>query len=175
MAELLRGSIKKKSMNTIPFNAKMRTLAYVMIHNLYLVTNLTTLFWPMTIFLYDLYRHKEFDICGHIYHLLTKSIIKRNTRTLMPFPTLIMGLIAKTRLKVPSGLTIVPRDYPIGANISLDPKSVSLKFQGIMLKKRVEILRKRLTDSPKHQKVLLNHPPKHKHWDPIVLITSWQG
>ena len=35
----------------------------------------------------------------------------------MPFPTLIMGLIAKTRLKFPNGLTIVPRDYPIGANI----------------------------------------------------------
>ena len=27
-----------------------------------------------------------------------------------------MGLIAKTRLKVPSGHTIVPGDYPIGAN-----------------------------------------------------------
>ena len=35
----------------------------------------------------------------------------------MPFPTLIMGLIAKTRLKFSSGLTIVPRDNPIGANI----------------------------------------------------------
>ena len=35
----------------------------------------------------------------------------------MPFPTLIMGLIIKTRLKIPSGLTIVSRDYPIGANI----------------------------------------------------------
>ena len=34
----------------------------------------------------------------------------------MPFPTLIMGLIAKTRLKFPSGLTIVPKDYTIGAN-----------------------------------------------------------
>ena len=34
----------------------------------------------------------------------------------MPFPTLIMGLIAKTSLKIPSGLSIVPRDYPIGAN-----------------------------------------------------------
>ena len=32
------------------------------------------------------------------------------------FPSLIMGLIAKTRLKVPSGFTIMPRDYPIGAN-----------------------------------------------------------
>ena len=115
MVELLGGSLKK-SMNTILFNAEMRTLAYVMIHNLYSVTNLTTLSAPRTIFLYDLYTHKEIDIYGHIFHLLSKSITKRNSRTIMPFPSLIMGLIAKTRLKVPSGFTIVPRDYPIGAN-----------------------------------------------------------
>ena len=103
-------------MNTIPFNLEMRILAYVMIHNLYPVTNLTTLSTPRTIFLYDLFTHKEIDICGHIFHLLTKSITKRNPRTIMPFPTLIMGLIAKSKLKIQSGLTIVPRDYPIGAN-----------------------------------------------------------
>ena len=34
----------------------------------------------------------------------------------MPFPSLIMGLIAKLRLKLPSGLTVVQRDYPIGAH-----------------------------------------------------------
>ena len=34
----------------------------------------------------------------------------------MPFPSLIMGLTAKTKLKFPSGLTVVPRDYPIGAH-----------------------------------------------------------
>ena len=28
-----------------------------------------------------------------------------------------MGLIAKTKLKLPSGLTLVQRDYPIGAHI----------------------------------------------------------
>ena len=67
MAELLGGSLKKKSMNTIPFNAEMRTLAYVMIHNLYLVTILRTLSAPKTIFLYDLYTHKEIDIFGHIF------------------------------------------------------------------------------------------------------------
>ena len=33
----------------------------------------------------------------------------------MPCPSLIMGLIAKTRLKFPSGLTLVQRDYPIGS------------------------------------------------------------
>ena len=34
----------------------------------------------------------------------------------MPFPSLIMDLIMKTKLKFPSGLTVVPRDYPIGAH-----------------------------------------------------------
>ena len=34
----------------------------------------------------------------------------------MPFPSLIMGLIAKTRLKFPSGLIVVQQDYPIGAH-----------------------------------------------------------
>ena len=116
MMELVGGSLKKKSMNIIIFNVEMRTLAYVMIHNLYPVTNLTTLSGPKTIFLYDLYTHKEVDICGHIYHLLTKSITKRNSRKILPFPTLIMGLIGKTKLKIPNGLTMVQRDYPIGAH-----------------------------------------------------------
>ena len=115
MADLLSGSLKKKSMNTIPFTAEMRTLAYIMIHNLYPVTNLTTLSGPRTIFLYDLFTHKEINICGHIYYLLTKSITKRNSRTILPFPSLIMALIAKTRLKIPSSLTIMQKDYLIGA------------------------------------------------------------
>ena len=102
-------------MNVILFSLEMRTLAHVMIHNLYPVTNLTTLSAPRTIFLYDLFTHKEIDICGHIFHLLKKSIEKQNSRIVMPFPTLIMGLIAKSRLKLPSGLTIVQRDYPLGA------------------------------------------------------------
>ena len=83
MVRILGGSPKKNSMNTIPFSPEMRTLAYVMIHNLFPVTNLTTLSTP---------------------------------RTIMPFPSLIIGLIAKERLKIPSGLTIVQRDFPIGAH-----------------------------------------------------------
>ena len=102
-------------MNTVPFNPEMRTLAYVMIHNLYSVTNLATLPAPRTIFLYDLFTHKEIDICGHIFYLLTKSTTKRNSRKIMPFSSLIMGLIAKARLKLPSGFTVEHRDYPIGA------------------------------------------------------------
>ena len=45
-----------------------------------------------------------------------ESIEKQNSRTVLPFPSLIMGLITKTRLKLPSGLTVVQRDYPIGAH-----------------------------------------------------------
>lgn len=107
MVRILGGSPKKNTMNTIPFSPEMRTLAYVMIHNLYPVTNLTTLSAPRTMFLYDLFTHKEIDICGHILYLLKKSIMKQNSRTIMPFPSLIMGLIAKERLKILSGLTIV--------------------------------------------------------------------
>ena len=116
MVTILGGTLKKSSMNTIPFSPEMRTLAYVMIHNPYPVTNLTTLFAPRTVFLYDLFTHKEIDIYGHIFHLLTKSIEKQNSRTIMPFPFLIMGLIAKTRLKFPSGLTMVQKDYLIGGH-----------------------------------------------------------
>ena len=74
MVLTLGGTLKKTSMNTIPFSLEMRTLAHVMIHNLYPVTNLTTLSAPRTIFLYNLFTHKEIDICEHIFHLLKKSI-----------------------------------------------------------------------------------------------------
>ena len=76
MVLTLGGSPKKSSMNTIPFSLEIRTLTHVMIFNLYPVTNLTTLSAPRTIFLYDLFTHKEIDICGHIFHLLKKSIEK---------------------------------------------------------------------------------------------------
>ena len=116
MVKILGGTSKKTSMNTIPFSLEMRTLAHVMINNLYPVTNLTTLSAPRTIFLYDLFTHKEIDIYGHIFHILKRSTEKKNSKTDMPFPSLIMGLIAKTRLKFLSGLIVVQRDYPIGAH-----------------------------------------------------------
>ena len=90
--QILGGTPKKSSMNTISFSPEMKTLAYVMIHNLYPVTNLITLLAPRTMFLYDLFTHKEIDVCGHIFHLLKKSIEK----TLMAIPTLIIGLIAES-------------------------------------------------------------------------------
>ena len=77
MVQLLGGTPKKSSMNTIPFSLEMRTLAYVMLHNLYPVTNLTTLLAPRAMFLYDLFSHKEIDIYGHILHVLKKSIEKQ--------------------------------------------------------------------------------------------------
>ena len=69
MVRLLGGTLNKKSMNTTPFSLEIRALAYVMIHNLYLVTNLTTLSALRTIFLYDLFTRKEIDIYGHIFHI----------------------------------------------------------------------------------------------------------
>ena len=116
MVEIIGGTSKKSSMNTIPFSLEMRALAYVMIHNLYPVTNVTILSAGRTNFLYNFFTHQEIDICGHIFHLLKKSIEEQHSRTVMPFPSLIMGLIAKIKLKFSSGLIVVPRDYPIGAH-----------------------------------------------------------
>ena len=123
VAEILGGTLKKTSLNTIPFTPEMRTLAYIMLSKLYPVTNLTTLFRLRTLFLYDLFTCKEINICGHIYFLLTKSITKRNSRTIFPFLTLIMAFIAKTRLKTPSGLTILQKDYPISAQTMTQSKA----------------------------------------------------
>ena len=39
MAAVLGGTLKKKSLNPILFNLEMRTLAYIMLSKLYLVTN----------------------------------------------------------------------------------------------------------------------------------------
>ena len=79
----------------------MRTLAYVMIHNLYPVTNLTTLSVPRTMFLYGLFTHKEINICGHILHLLNKSIEKQNSRTVMPFPLTHYGSNCEDKAQTP--------------------------------------------------------------------------
>ena len=143
MIRALDGTPKKSSMNTIPFSPEMRTLAHVMIHNLYLVTNLTTLSAPWTRFLYDLFTHKEIDICGHIFHVLKKSIEKQNSRTVMPFPSLIIGLIVKIRFKIPSGLKVVQRDHPlvitqsIGAQLTSKAlKLVYIRYHEIELRTR---------------------------------------
>ena len=94
-----------------------------MLSNLYPVMNLTTFSGPRAVFLYDLFTHKEIDICGHIYYPLTKCITKKISRTVLPFPSLIMALIARTRLKFSSGLTMVQRDYLISAQIMTRSKA----------------------------------------------------
>ena len=91
----------------------MWVLAYIMIFNLYPVKNLTTLSAPRTIFLFDLFTHKEIDIYGHIYHLFIKSITKRSSRLTLPFPSLVMSLILRARVKIPNGLQVMKMEDPI--------------------------------------------------------------
>ena len=116
MIQILGGTPTKESMNTLKFTPEMQASAHIMLHNLYPVINLTTLSTVRTRFLFDLFTHKVIDICGHIFHILKKSIAKQTTKIVMPFPTLITGFIANTRLKISSGLKVVPRDYPIGGH-----------------------------------------------------------
>ena len=105
--QVLGGQLKKKALHTINFTPEMRALAYIMIFNLYLVKNLTTLSGPRTIFLHDLFTHKEIDICGHVYHLFIKCIKKRKSRLTLPFLSLVMSLLLRARVKIRSGLPIM--------------------------------------------------------------------
>ena len=64
----------------------------------------------------------------------------------MRFPTLIMGLIAKAMLKLLSGLTVVQRDYPIGAHTVTrstahiqGSKQVCIRYHELVLRRREEI------------------------------------
>ena len=93
LVEIFGGQLNKKALHTIMFTPEMRALAYIMIFNLYPVRNLTNLSASRTIFLFDLFTHKEIDICNHIYHLFIKCIIKRNSRLTLPFTSLVMSLI----------------------------------------------------------------------------------
>ena len=121
--EVLGGQLKEKALHTIEFTTKMRVLAYIMILNLYPMKNLTTLSTPMTIFLYDLFTHKEIGICDHIYHLFVKSIKKRNARLILPFPSLVMSLILRAWVRIPSILQVMQREDPISEQTIIQSKA----------------------------------------------------
>ena len=59
LVEFLGGQLNKKALHTITFTLEMRTLAYIMIFNLYPVRNLMNLSTSRTIFLFDLFTYKE--------------------------------------------------------------------------------------------------------------------
>ena len=121
--EILGGQLNKKALHTIPFTPKMRTLAYIMIFNLSPVRNLTNLSALRTIFLYDLFTHMEIDICSHIYHLFIKCITKRKSRLTLPFPSLVMSLILRARVKIPTGLQVMQRKDPINVQTMIRSKA----------------------------------------------------
>ena len=113
LMQVLGGQLKKRALHMIEFTLEMQVLAYIMIFNLYLVKNLTTLSAPKTVFLYDFFIHKEIDIYGHIYHLFVISITKRNSMITLPFLSLVMFLILRAMVKIPSGLLVMQKEKPI--------------------------------------------------------------
>ena len=94
-----------------------------MVFNLYSVRNLTNLLASRSLFLFNLFTHKEIDICSHIYHLFTKSITKRNSRLILPFPSLVMSLILRARVKIPSGLQVMQKEDSISAQTIIRSKA----------------------------------------------------
>ena len=132
LMEILGGQINRKAFHTITFTSEMWTVAYIMIFNLYPVRNLTNLLALRSLFLFDLFTHKEIDICSHIYRLFPKCITKRNLRLTLPFPSLVMSLITRARVKIPSGLQMMQREDPINAQTMTRSKAhIPKPFVGV--------------------------------------------
>ena len=123
LVEVLGGQLKMKALHTIEFTIEMRALAYIMIFNLYPMKNLTTLSAPRTVFLYYLFTHKEIDVCDHIYRLFVKSIKKRTARLTLPFPSLVMSLVLRARVKIPSRLLVMQREDTISKQTIIQSKA----------------------------------------------------
>ena len=97
IAQVLGGDWYKKCLLITNFSPEMRTLAYIMMFNLFPVKNLMNLSHPRDLFLRDLYL-KDIDICAHIYHLLAKCVSKRTSWMTLPFPGLIMSIMCHERV-----------------------------------------------------------------------------
>ena len=93
IALVLGGERLKKCLLTTNFSLEMRILVYTMIFNLFPVSNLTNLSYPRALFLHDLSKKKDIDICAHIYYLLEKCVSKRTSRMTLPFTRLIMSIM----------------------------------------------------------------------------------
>ena len=109
----LGGEQKRQSLHTISFSPDMRMLAYIMLFSLYLGRNLITLSQPRALFLHDLYKKKDIDICAHIYYLLAKCVNKKKTQMTLLFPGLIMSIMHQESVKIPFSLPIMKREDPI--------------------------------------------------------------
>nr|POF15421.1 hypothetical protein CFP56_64096 [Quercus suber] len=78
IAQVLGGDWYKKCLFSTSFSLEIRTLAYIMMFNLFPVKNLTNLSHPQALFLHDLYLKKDIDVCAHIYRLLAKCTVTRS-------------------------------------------------------------------------------------------------
>ena len=113
ITQVLGGDRYKKFLLTTSFSPKMRTLAYIMMFNLFPVKNLTNLSLPQALFLHDLFLKKNIDICAHIYHFLAKFVSKRTSRMALPFLRLIVSIMQHERVQFPQGLPMMKREDQI--------------------------------------------------------------
>nr|POF08079.1 hypothetical protein CFP56_51390 [Quercus suber] len=108
----------------------MRALVYIMIFNFYPMKNLTTLSQPMALFLYDLYKKKEINICANIYHLLAWCVNKKKSQMTLPFSGLIMSILHLESVKSPSSLLVMKREDPISTQTMMRSKACLLGTKG---------------------------------------------
>ena len=76
LGDNLEFSSNKKSVSVASLSPKLRLLTMIMFSNLYPLSSTGYMNLGRALFLHDLISDEEIDVCSHIFHILTKRLIK---------------------------------------------------------------------------------------------------
>ena len=81
------------SISVSSLSPKLRVLTIIMVHNLYLLSNIEYMNLGRALFLHDLISDEEIDICAHTFHILRKTVLQTNSKACIPFCCLISRIL----------------------------------------------------------------------------------
>ena len=89
LEDSLEFSLNGKSISVSSLSPKLRLLKMIMFHNLYHLSSTGYMNLDKALFLHDLIKDEEIDICSHIFHILSKTTKRIASRIYIPFCCLI--------------------------------------------------------------------------------------
>ena len=106
LGENLEFSSNRKSVSVASLSPELRLLITIIFHNLYPLSSTEYMNLGWALFLHDLIKDEEVDICSHIFHILSKTAERTASRNCLPFCCLISKIL---KLK---GIHPLEDEYP---------------------------------------------------------------
>ena len=89
----LEFSSSGKSISVASLSPKLRLLTMIMFSNLYPLSSIGCMNLGQALFLHDLIKDVEIDVCFHIFHILAKTVERIASRNCIPFCRLISRIL----------------------------------------------------------------------------------